>query len=218
MIAGAGRSIGSISVDAIAAFSSSGRANRRCGPAARAPLAPAPHRRCRAPCRRPRFYRHRPAARTRPGQVRDLHETEHAFIETHQFIKPHVRQAGDKCDAITDALDTANLLRPRPQHDVGDFRTFIGKPGHGRWCTFAQQEKGRTSFLKKRSKKLLLLRLGVCGKLRAKKTKVFWFFFSKKNCFFLTVFITRFSPEFREGPPASHCLCSNAARAVPGRR
>jgi len=44
------------------------------------------------------------------------------------------------------------------------------------------KKEGRTSFLKKRSKKLLIM--GTCQTQRARKSpKVFWFFFSKKNRF-----------------------------------
>jgi hypothetical protein len=39
---------------------------------------------------------------------------------------------------------------------------------------------GRTSFLKKRSKKLLPVGTRLSGSVR-QRTKVFWFFFSKKN-------------------------------------
>jgi hypothetical protein len=39
------------------------------------------------------------------------------------------------------------------------------------------------SFLKKRSKKLLLLGPELLGRLDAKPTKVFWSFFSKKDYF-----------------------------------
>jgi hypothetical protein len=42
--------------------------------------------------------------------------------------------------------------------------------------------KGRTSFLKKRSKKLLQIRLRPLRISSAQDSKVFWFFFSKKNC------------------------------------
>jgi hypothetical protein len=44
------------------------------------------------------------------------------------------------------------------------------------------KEKVRPSFLKKRSKKLLSLGKGLTGSA-SKGIKVFWFFFSKKNCF-----------------------------------
>jgi hypothetical protein len=53
--------------------------------------------------------------------------------------------------------------------------------------------KGSSSFLKKRTKKLLLLgfapgiRTGR-AKCVTNRTKVFWFFFSKKNCFFFAYF------------------------------
>jgi iron complex outermembrane receptor protein len=49
----------------------------------------------------------------------------------------------------------------------------------------------KPSFLKKRSKKLLDLGLSLSRKAETKCPKVFWFFFSKKNCFlafFLVVF------------------------------
>jgi hypothetical protein len=43
---------------------------------------------------------------------------------------------------------------------------------------------GRPSFLKKRSKKLLvILAAAVPGKIERQFVKVFWFFFSKKNRF-----------------------------------
>jgi hypothetical protein len=45
-------------------------------------------------------------------------------------------------------------------------------------------EEGRTSFLKKRSKKLLLMGAAPVGPARPQHPEVFWFFFSKKNCFF----------------------------------
>jgi hypothetical protein len=56
--------------------------------------------------------------------------------------------------------------------------------GTGRGANTALKE--RSSFLKKRSKKLLLLRchhlaLGIVTLRGAKQIKVFWFFFSKKN-------------------------------------
>jgi len=38
-----------------------------------------------------------------------------------------------------------------------------------------------TSFLKKRSKRLLILRAFFCKEALLKKPKFFWFFFSKKN-------------------------------------
>jgi hypothetical protein len=43
--------------------------------------------------------------------------------------------------------------------------------------------KARTSFLKKRSKKLVLIWAWGVQTSGAKVTKVFWFFFSKKNGF-----------------------------------
>jgi hypothetical protein len=43
-------------------------------------------------------------------------------------------------------------------------------------------KKARSSFLKKRSKKLLERCRGLSGSVRH-QTKVFWFFFSKKNRF-----------------------------------
>jgi hypothetical protein len=43
----------------------------------------------------------------------------------------------------------------------------------------------RGSFLKKRTKKLLKLGLRLSGSART-GTKVFWFFFSKKNRFLIT--------------------------------
>jgi hypothetical protein len=56
-----------------------------------------------------------------------------------------------------------------------------------RHADLSQKGKGRSSFLKKRSKKLLLI-MGNTGvsALNAKLdafAKVFWFFFSKKNTF-----------------------------------
>jgi hypothetical protein len=49
------------------------------------------------------------------------------------------------------------------------------------------KKKGRTSFLKKRSKKLLLFttpdKRSPRAVLSGAQAKVFWFFFSKKNCF-----------------------------------
>ncbi len=44
------------------------------------------------------------------------------------------------------------------------------------------RKKGSASFLKKRSKKLLPGCLGALGEFGASGPKVFWFFFSKKNC------------------------------------
>jgi hypothetical protein len=43
--------------------------------------------------------------------------------------------------------------------------------------------KGRTSFLKKRSKKLLRVWMRGLASIEIFDSKVFWFFFSKKNTF-----------------------------------
>jgi hypothetical protein len=48
-------------------------------------------------------------------------------------------------------------------------------------CGFAEQEK--SSFLKKRSKRLLIIGARLAGRAR-KGTKVFCFFFSKKKTLF----------------------------------
>jgi len=45
------------------------------------------------------------------------------------------------------------------------------------------ESKARSSFLKKRSKKLLSVWLRPFRRGTAQDSKVFWFFFSKKNCF-----------------------------------
>jgi hypothetical protein len=46
------------------------------------------------------------------------------------------------------------------------------------------EKEGSSSFLKKEPKKLLLFGMRTELALRAsQQTKVFWFFFSKKNCF-----------------------------------
>jgi hypothetical protein len=50
-----------------------------------------------------------------------------------------------------------------------------GEKGQGRG--------GRTAFLKKSSKKLLLVGARAVQRARAQIQKVFWFFFSKKNRF-----------------------------------
>jgi hypothetical protein len=50
----------------------------------------------------------------------------------------------------------------------------------GRRCCGSKEE---SSFLKKRSKKLLDPLASAFPEARPKGTKVFWFFFSKKNCF-----------------------------------
>jgi hypothetical protein len=50
-----------------------------------------------------------------------------------------------------------------------------------RRCT-DKGKKERPSFLEKRSKKLLFLETGARTTSR-QDAKVFWFFFSKKNCF-----------------------------------
>jgi hypothetical protein len=42
-------------------------------------------------------------------------------------------------------------------------------------------KKASTSFLKKRSKKLLFLEVRLLQHTHPKEVKVFWFFFSKKN-------------------------------------
>jgi hypothetical protein len=46
-----------------------------------------------------------------------------------------------------------------------------------------QSGEGRTSFLKKRSKKLLLTGFGLSAEAQPEFVKVFWFFVSKKNRF-----------------------------------
>jgi hypothetical protein len=54
----------------------------------------------------------------------------------------------------------------------------------------AKGKEGSISFLKKRNKKLLLIIRRVRNDLHAsKRTKVFWFFFSKKNCFLPAVVV-----------------------------
>jgi hypothetical protein len=45
------------------------------------------------------------------------------------------------------------------------------------------RKEGRTSFLKKRSKKLLDIRPSLSGEAAARHVKVFCFFFSKKKSF-----------------------------------
>jgi len=49
----------------------------------------------------------------------------------------------------------------------------------------SQEQEGSSSFLKKRTKKLLFRFAGITrlGEWQRRGTKVFWFFFSKKNCF-----------------------------------
>jgi hypothetical protein len=47
----------------------------------------------------------------------------------------------------------------------------------------ASLSEEKSSFLKKRSKKLLPIRLRTPRRASAQDSKVFWFFFSKKNCF-----------------------------------
>jgi hypothetical protein len=49
----------------------------------------------------------------------------------------------------------------------------------------AAGEEGRISFLKKRNKKLLLYSDSPLNGMTLDIAKVFWFFFSKKNCFLL---------------------------------
>jgi hypothetical protein len=44
-------------------------------------------------------------------------------------------------------------------------------------------KKGRSSFLKKKKQKTFDFLAPSVGQLGTKVTKVFWFFFSKKNCF-----------------------------------
>jgi hypothetical protein len=44
-----------------------------------------------------------------------------------------------------------------------------------------RRTKGRTSFLKKRSKKLLIMGAALVRPARDQGPRVFWFFFSKKN-------------------------------------
>jgi hypothetical protein len=62
--------------------------------------------------------------------------------------------------------------------------------------------QGRTSFLKKRSKKLLpiasTIRAKMANRVLPREVKVFWFFFSKKNCFlpYAIVGITKLAPSF----------------------
>jgi hypothetical protein len=47
-----------------------------------------------------------------------------------------------------------------------------------------KRSQGSRSFLKKRTKKLLIDLVRACRDRRvSQRTKVFWFFFSKKNCF-----------------------------------
>jgi hypothetical protein len=61
-----------------------------------------------------------------------------------------------------------------------------GGGGRNPWAAAAREE-GRPSFLQKRSKK----RFSVLS--RTQRTKVFWFFFSKKNCFLPFVSQTLFT-------------------------
>jgi hypothetical protein len=52
---------------------------------------------------------------------------------------------------------------------------------------FERRSKKESSFLKKRSRKLLAV-VRAWPAAHAKVAKVFWFFFSKKNCFVLAVY------------------------------
>jgi hypothetical protein len=45
------------------------------------------------------------------------------------------------------------------------------------------REEGSSSFLQKRTKKLLSVWRTHCGSARTEFAKVFWLFFAKKNCF-----------------------------------
>jgi hypothetical protein len=64
--------------------------------------------------------------------------------------------------------------------DVASFVAFY----FSRIFLHFREEKGRPSFLKKRSKKLLCLLVGAEDK-SATAIKSFWFFFSKKNISYL---------------------------------
>jgi hypothetical protein len=60
------------------------------------------------------------------------------------------------------------------------------------WVRAGCKSEGSSSFLKKRTKKLLSVPAPV--RHYPKQSKVFWFFFSKKNCLLL----------FNAPPPAWH--------------
>jgi hypothetical protein len=53
---------------------------------------------------------------------------------------------------------------------------------HKKSCSARQARQGSASFLKK-TQKLWPVELACCGGLSASQSKVFWFFFSKKNGF-----------------------------------
>jgi hypothetical protein len=62
---------------------------------------------------------------------------------------------------------------------------FAGGSGNGRLIGAGARTKGRSSFLKKRSKRLLQIQVFVPPERGATAlAKVFWFFFSKKNTYF----------------------------------
>src|ERR1700733_15978146 len=69
-------------------------------------------------------------------------------------------------------------------------------------------KKESSSFLKKRTKKLLLIRLQACRTLGAQQPKVFCFFFSKKESFL---------PFHKEQPNARTLSAPRPASPRPGR-
>jgi hypothetical protein len=88
-----------------------------------------------------------------------------------------------------------------------------------------QGQEGSSSFLKKRTKKLLLIsrRAEFEWRRGTQQTKVFWFFFSKKNCF-LCLLLAGVLPaapavaEVRAASPAGFIVHeSQKVQAAPGR-
>jgi hypothetical protein len=85
----------------------------------------------------------------------------------------------------------------------------VGFGGH-----WKSTRKGRSSFLKKRTKKLLFVEVyGRAG--TAPKEKVFCFFFSKKKAFFLHCGAAQYSPPTPESTPVP-LPCAGAAAALSG--
>jgi hypothetical protein len=72
------------------------------------------------------------------------------------------------------------------RREIGFHRAaLLGSPlnKHGPVFRLALGSRQRTSFLKKRSKKLLVVLAAAFPLCRVQFAKVFWFFFSKKNRF-----------------------------------
>jgi len=104
---------------------------------------------------------------------------------------------GDKPGGEPDLVAALADIGPEAADDGGEAvgqrgeRRFVCHTSISAWGVGGEKDEkgqgrgGRTAFLKKSSKKLLLVGLRALSRARDQSQKVFWFFFSKKNTFFL---------------------------------